>query len=47
MVESSGGWNWWVPTFLALSRKQSWACGSRDEGLQTGRALGGWMDQSI
>lgn len=44
MVERSGDWYCWVPAFLAPSRKQSWACGSRDEGLHAGRALDGWMD---
>lgn len=47
MVERSGGCYCWVPAFLAPSGKQSWACGSRDEGLHAGRALDGWMQCSL
>lgn len=41
MVERSGGCYCCVPTFLAPAGKQSWACGSGDEGLHAGRALDG------
>lgn len=40
MIESSGGWYCWMPAFLAPTRKESWACGSRDEGLCTAELWG-------